>query len=196
MRSSVANIFSASTPLRIASVTALITRPPWVVVVVVLEASSRRARLTSALLRKFRSARWRDLRTREERGGGGARRLAGDPQLRVDVREVPLHGASAQEQPLRDLLVAHPGGHKLEHLALAIAQLGYVRSRGERSLVVAQEGVHLSEKHVPGRLAVLEDVVVRFERHEASVRKQGCQPPSLLVGHGPIVSRVKNQRRL
>src|SRR5215207_1495433 len=68
-------------------------------------------------------SRWRLSRTREARRGGGARGLAGQPQLRVDVREVALHRAGAQEQPLRDLVVAHPSGHQLDYFALALAQV-------------------------------------------------------------------------
>src|SRR5829696_6767743 len=47
MRSSVAYIFSVSTPFRIVSVAMLISSPPWVVCAVV-EASSRAARAASA----------------------------------------------------------------------------------------------------------------------------------------------------
>src|SRR5947208_4452551 len=43
--------------------------------------------------------------SREACGRGGASGLAGQPQLGVDVREVALDRARAQEQALGDLLV-------------------------------------------------------------------------------------------
>src|SRR5215218_3567365 len=127
---------------------------------------------------------------------GGARGLPRQPQLRVDVREVALHRAAAEEQPLRDLLVAEAGGHQPEHVALALAELGEVGRRRARSLVVAQERANLGEERVPGRLTLLEDVVVALERDEAGIRQERRQAPALLVWDGPVVAGVQDERRL
>src|SRR5829696_6191768 len=102
---------------------------------------ARRGAPTSAPPPKANVSRWRLSRTREP--GRGGRGLAGQPQLRVHVRKVALHGASAQEQPLRDLLVAQPGGHQVEHFSLTLAQLGEVGGHSARSLVVEQERTQL-----------------------------------------------------
>lgn len=75
--------------------------------------------------------------------GGGARGLAGQPQLRVDVRAAAPNCAGAQLQPLGDLLVAHALATKLEHLALAVAQLADVAGVGPCELVLAQERTHV-----------------------------------------------------
>src|SRR3954451_8976755 len=102
---------------------------------------------------------------REARGSGGARSLSREAELGVDVREVSLDGADAEEQPPRDLLVAAPGRDELEHLAFARAQVELGRSS---RLGGAEEGADLVEEHRPRRLVGEQDVVAAFERDEAS----------------------------
>src|SRR5215216_755150 len=72
---------------------------------------------------------------REARRGGGARGLARQPQFRVDVREVAFHGARAEDESVRDSLVAHPGRHQREDFQLALAEFREVGVRRRRSLL-------------------------------------------------------------
>ena len=74
---------------------------------------TQRLRVTGC--RGARRAR-RPARSRRRRRSGG---LARHSELHVDVREVPLDGARAEEQPLCDLFIAQSLGHERDDVALA-----------------------------------------------------------------------------
>src|SRR5439155_6966510 len=58
----------------------------------------------------------------EQCGRRGTAGFAGDVQLGVDVRQVPLDGSDAQAQAVGDRLVRQALRHELEHLAFASAE--------------------------------------------------------------------------
>jgi hypothetical protein len=60
----------------------------------------------------------------EQCGRRGTAGLAGDVQLRVDVRQVSLDRPDAQGQAVGDRLVRQALRHELEHLELAPAEAG------------------------------------------------------------------------
>src|SRR5215218_3015383 len=60
-----------------------------------------------------------DALAERELGRGGA---VMHPDLRQDTRDVHLDGIGAEKEPLRDLPIAQPGGHKPQHLDLARGQ--------------------------------------------------------------------------
>src|SRR3954451_14492017 len=60
------------------------------------------------------------------------RRARGDPELEVDVLEMPGHRLDAQIQLLSDLLVAVPGRNQPEHLDLPRGQPARLRTRASQ----------------------------------------------------------------
>src|SRR5690606_24830799 len=90
-------------------------------------------------------------------------------------------------------LVAHPGRHELEHLTLTSAEVGKIRGGAQHLLVVPEERAELGQKHFPGRLVLLKDVVIAFERHEASTRDERGYEPPLFVRDGSILARVQDE---
>src|SRR5712692_1622321 len=61
----------------------------------------------------------------------GERHPTVDVQLAVDVVEMDLHGAFADEQPRGDLLVAKAGGHQAHDLELTCGQVERELARGD-----------------------------------------------------------------
>src|SRR5688572_80080 len=58
-----------------------------------------------------------------ECGGSGTGCTAGDPELSVDVADVPLDRADAEHEFVRDLLVAQPVGDQPQDLGLARGEM-------------------------------------------------------------------------
>src|SRR5580658_7725731 len=57
------------------------------------------------------------------RGARGSRGAGGQPQLRQDVRHMPMHGMRADHEALGNLGIAEALSNKHEHLSLARAEL-------------------------------------------------------------------------
>ena len=98
-------------------------------------APNRAPRRRSAMAADTQPTRSRGQRSAEvPRDGGGPSRGPADPELHVDVREVPLDRPRAERQRRGDLLVRAALGAELEDLALA------GRERVERQLAARPSG--------------------------------------------------------
>ena len=116
------------------------------------------------------------------------------PQLRVDVRQMALDRADAEEQALGDRLVRQPRGHELEHLQLARAEVvdGRTGTRSPRTCRGTRRARETNCSHAGSSASRM--WFAESSSDQARTRDERGEQPALLDGHDTIAARVDHQR--